>query len=103
MKIPTLEQLLSRDQKEQVIKTRLAILDERLNGEIHAVSYDRRFAFDFEVVKGPAGKARVTFALSIEDPRFPEVLNDCAQACFDIRFTSTHAKAIRGALHEEEV
>jgi hypothetical protein len=97
----TIEELLTKAQKEEVIKKRLSVAMPRIEGEVHSISYDRRFGFDFEVLRGPAGKARVTFSLSIEDPRFPDVVRDCAQACYEVRFTSTTASAIRGNSREE--
>lgn len=97
-----LEKLLSREQKEAAIKAGLVVHDPRLEGEIAAVVYDRRFGFDFEVIRGMAGKPRVTFALSIADERFNDVIQDCAEACVTIRFTSVSASAIRGGTHTSE-
>jgi hypothetical protein len=99
-----LDKLLTREQKESAIKTALTVINPRLVGEIAAVSYDRRLAFDFEVSRGPAGKARVLFALSIGDERFNQVIADCAEACETIRYDSVSAVALRGGsrFFEEE-
>lgn len=91
-----LETLLTREQKESILLARVADLRPGLEREVCTVRYDRRFAFDFEVVRGPAGKARVTFSTAIGAEKFGLVIERLAQAIFDIRYTSTPATSIRG-------
>lgn len=94
--ITALLDALPREQKEEVILQRMIAVRPDVDGEIASVRFDRRFSFAFEVVRGPAGKARVTFSVPISAGElFERMVADCAQAVWDIRFTKTTVHAIR--------
>lgn len=96
MNVAALLDALPREQKEEVIQQRLVAVRPDVDGEIASVRFDRRFSFAFEVVRGPAGKARITFSVPLSSgEHFERMIRDCAQAVWDIRFTSTTVQAIR--------
>ena len=94
------DKLLSRDQKEIVVKKRLIEAIPNVDGEF-VLTYDARFGWDFEVTRGQAGKAKVTFSAKLSSPRFAGIVKRCAQAIIEIRFHGATAKAIRGVRNEE--
>ena len=88
-----IEKLLSREQKEEIIRSLIRQYDVRL--QHFTLTYDRRFGWDFEV-KRHGLRPIVTFSTSVTDPRFGMVAQECARAIKDIQ-GSTHAIAIKGA------
>jgi hypothetical protein len=75
-----LDKMLSREQKEMVILTRLTTLGvkRQLN-----LKYDRRYGWDFEV-RSTALIPRVTFSVPLTSDRFGFAVTELARALMDV-------------------
>lgn len=78
------DKLLSPENKRQVVEARLweegAPLDSRVQ-----VVYDRRYAWDFAVVRDTeTGYVTVTFSMNISGRRFHSAIRQCAQAVEEV-------------------
>lgn len=86
-----LEHLLNRQQKEEIIAS--IILQEFPLARFR-IRYDRRYGWDFAATKR-GHSVSVVMSVSIDDPRFGEVIKRIVWALHDFK-TMTHAKTIRG-------
>ena len=97
MKTPTIDSIMSTEQKKLVIE---GFLRARGAPFPFKVRINRTFAWDFEV-RMAGEQALVTFACSMSDPRMAFLMDEIVRAMHDFQ-TSTHAVAIMGEAREEE-
>jgi hypothetical protein len=83
-----LDSLLTRSQKENVLRTSLQKLG---TGGDFTLTFDRRFNYDFEVRQNGATPS-VTFSVSLNNERYGFAVRECARALRDIR--RSHAVAV---------
>ena len=81
-----IEKLLTRDQKEGIIRHMIREVDHRL---VFTLRYNRRFGWDFEVRRHGL-RPIVTFSVGITDERLGFVAQECARAIREIQ-QSTYA------------
>lgn len=84
-----LDRLLTREQKQGIVKERLQ--REGVRGPFR-LRYDCRFGWDFEVKKGTW--PTVIFSVPIMSPRLGEAIRECVRAIEDMR-SGTQATMVR--------